>query len=101
MLSVCDTIEAEIASKELHYVSTTTYLWTSASGDPYITMTCHLIDSNREMKSCCLQTHYLPEDCIAVNISEVLSKTSQQWRNWKKQISWDNYGQWLKYQNSL
>ena len=86
----------------LHYFSTTIYLWTSASGDPYITMTCHLIDSNWEMKSYCLQSHYLPEDrTAAVNISEVLSKTFNNGETGRKQVSWGNYGQWLKYQNSL
>ena len=32
------------------------------------------------MKSYCLQTHYLPEDHIAVNISEMFSETLQQWK---------------------
>ena len=58
----------------------TTNLWTSASGDPYITLTCNFIDSNWKIKGYCLQTHYLPKDHTAVNISEVLSETLQQWK---------------------
>ena len=55
-------IEEQIKSKQLDYFSATTDLWTSAAGDPYITFTTHLIDSSWDLKSYCLQTHYLPED---------------------------------------
>jgi len=49
-------------------------------GPIYITMTCHFIESNWEVESYCLQSHYLPEDHAAVNISEVLAETFQQWK---------------------
>ena len=78
--SVRDKIKGPIAGRELEYFSTTTDLWTSVSGDPYITLTCHFIDSNWVIKTYCLQTHYLPEDHTAINISEVLAETLQQWK---------------------
>ena len=77
---VRDKIEGLIAGRELEYFSTTTDLWTSVSGDPYITLTCHFIDSNWVIKTYCLQTHYLPEDHTAINISEVLAETLQHWK---------------------
>ena len=73
-------IECQIASRELDYFSATTDLWTSTSGDPYITLTCHFIDRSWELKSLCLQTHYIPEDHTAENISVVLAETLQQWK---------------------
>ena len=57
--------------------SATTDLWTSVAGDPLITLTCHFIDHSWELKSVCLQTHYIPEDH---DISEVLAETLQQWK---------------------
>ena len=80
VLEVRSNIECQIASRELEYFSATTDLWTSASGDPYITLTCHFIDHSWELKSLCLQTHYIPEDHTAENISEVLAGTLQQWK---------------------
>ena len=73
-------IECQIASRELDYFSATTDLWTSISEDPYITLTCHFIDRSWELKSLCLQTHYIPEDHTAENISAVLAETLQQWK---------------------
>ena len=73
-------IECQIASGELEYFSATTDLWTLVSGDPYITLTCHFIGHSWELKSLCLQTHYIPEDHTAENISGVLAETLQQWK---------------------
>ena len=50
-------IESQIAMGNLEYYSATTDLWSSAAGDPYITLTCHAIDRQWELKSYCLQTH--------------------------------------------
>ena len=72
-------IEEQIKNKELDYFAATTDLWTSAAGDPYITFTTHYIDSSWELKSYCLQTHYLPKDHTGANIAEVLEETLQQW----------------------
>ena len=72
-------IEEQIKSKQLDYFSATTDLWTSAAGDPYMTFTTHYIDNNWELKSYCLQTHYLPQDHTGENVAEVLEETLQQW----------------------
>ena len=68
-------IEKEIVDGNMEYFSATTDLWTSAAGDPYITFTCHFINQHWELKSYCLQTHYLPQDHNATNIKEVLTET--------------------------
>ena len=68
---------------DAEYFSATTILYTLAAGDPYITFTCHFIDHHWEMKSYCLQTHYLLQDHIATNIKEVLTETLELW-NWRQ-----------------
>ena len=73
-------IEKEVVEGDVEYFSATTELWTSAAGDLYITFTCHFIDQHWELKSCCLQTHYLPQDHIATNIKEVLTETLELWK---------------------
>ena len=72
-------IEEKIKIKQLDYYSATTDLWTSAAGDPYMTFTVHFIDANWDLKSYCLQTHYLPMDHTGTNIAEALEETIQQW----------------------
>ena len=73
-------IEKEIVDGEVEYFSATTDLWTSAAGDPYITFTCHFIDQHWELKSYCLQMHYLPQDHNATSIKEVLTETLELWK---------------------
>jgi len=46
-----DKIEYQIFSREL---ATTTDLWISVSGDPYITVTCHFISSYWVINTSCL-----------------------------------------------
>ena len=48
--------------------------WTSD-----ISYTCHYIDSQWEIQSFCLQSHYLPEDHTGENIKESLSETLLHW----------------------
>ena len=42
-------------------------------------ITTHYIDTHWELKSYCLQTHYLPKDHTGENIAEVLAELLQQW----------------------
>ena len=72
-------IETQIVDGNIEYFSATTDLWTSAAGDPYITFTCHFINRCWELRSYCLQTHYLPQDHNATNIKEVLDETLELW----------------------
>ena len=44
-----------------------------------MTFTVHFIDANWDLKSYCLQTHYLPMDHTKTNIAEALEETIQQW----------------------
>ena len=70
-------IELEIANN-LHFFSTTSDMWTSVAGDPYLSFTCHFINPQWELKSVCLSTQYLPEDHTAANIKESLEETMHQ-----------------------
>jgi len=70
------TIQEKIQSKQVDYFSATTDLWTSAAGHPYMTFTVHFINDNWELKSHCLQTHYLPVDHTGTNIAEALQENS-------------------------
>ena len=73
-------IEKEIVDGEVEYFSATTDLCTSAAKDPYITFTCNFIDQHWELKSYCLQMHYLPQDHNATNIKEVLTEILKLWK---------------------
>ena len=44
-----------------------------------MTFTVHFINDKWELKSHCLQTHYLPVDHTGTNIAEVLQETVQLW----------------------
>ena len=72
-------IESQITDGNIYHFAATTDMWTSAAGDPYITLTCHAISQQWELKSYCLQTHYLPQDHTAVNIKDVLLETLHEW----------------------
>ena len=70
--------------------------WTSVLGDPYITLSSHFIDSSWAIKTYCLQTHYLHENHTAVNISEVLAETLQEWKLEQLQFGGEYYRLWFK-----
>ena len=58
--------------KPTEYVACTTDGWTSIATESYITLTCHFINLEWEMKSICLQTRYHLENHTAVNFKKML-----------------------------
>ena len=48
----------------------TIYMWSSYTGEPYLSYTVHFLDNEWKLKSHCLQALYLPEDHTADNIAD-------------------------------
>ena len=63
----------------VEYFSATTDCWSSQGMKPYLSYTIHYIDHEWAIKSCCLQTVYLPEDHTASNLAESLEETLRSW----------------------
>ena len=59
----------------VEYFSATTYCWSSQGMKPYLSYTICYIDYEWAIKSCSLQTVYLPEDHTASNLAESLEET--------------------------
>ncbi|KAK1900575.1 putative AC9 transposase [Dissostichus eleginoides] len=60
-------------------VSITTDGWTALTTESYVTITCHYIDSEWEMKSAVLQTRATPEQHMAENLAEGLRSATESW----------------------
>ena len=63
----------------IEYFLATTDCWSSQGMKPYLSYTIHYIDHEWAIKSCCLQTVYLPEDHTANNLAESLEETLRSW----------------------
>ena len=65
--------------KEVGFFSATTDIWSSITGEPYISYTVHYINPDWNLESECLQTLFFPADHPAQNIAEILQDTLDQW----------------------
>ena len=65
--------------KEVGFFSATTDMWSSITGEPYLSYTVHYISHEWKLESKCLQTLYFPVDHTAENIAETLQDTLEQW----------------------
>ncbi len=70
-------VQQEVSS--VAYFSGTTDLWSSVGLKPYISYTVHYIDSQWQLQSKCLQTHYLPEDHTSEILASSLTATLESW----------------------
>jgi hypothetical protein len=59
----------------LNRVSVTMDGWTSISGDPYLSLTCHFINSEWKLITSCLTTMYYPESHTADNLADFVTST--------------------------
>jgi len=59
--------------------SATADMWTSVTGDPYLSYTIHYINDEWELKTKCLQTLYFPTDHTGQNIADGLKDILSQW----------------------
>jgi len=64
----------EILSKEAVAVGLTTDIWTSIATDAYITVSCHYISPEWEMRSFVLATKEFPERRTAIEIAQMLKE---------------------------
>ena len=74
-------VRARVAKEleESNYFSATTDMWSSSTGEPYLSYTVHFLDGSWKLKTYCLQALYLPEDHSADNISDALTATLDNW----------------------
>ena len=69
----------ENKSTFLPMFSFTTDLWSSATLDPYMSLTVHYIDEAMTMKQHVLETKYLPERHTGLNLAEALEELLSLW----------------------
>jgi len=50
-------------------------MWTSVTGEPYLSYTIHYINNDCELEKKCLQTLHFPSDHTGPNIAEALKET--------------------------
>ena len=55
-------------------------MWSSKGLLPYISYTIHWVDDERNYKTQCLETFYLPSDHTAANIADALKDIRQTWK---------------------
>ena len=65
--------------QEVSCFSLTTDLWTSASHDPYLSLTMHYIDKQWNLKSINLETTPMFDDHTGVNLYEALNDILENW----------------------
>ena len=72
--------KVKIVLSSAHYCSVTTDLWTAKyQCKGYITLTCHLVDDNFELKSFVLTTTEVAEDHTSENLVTVLEAIMMDW----------------------
>ena len=54
-------------------------MWSSTTSEPYITYAVYVINQNWELRSCCLQTMFIPEQHTGENIAEAIQATLEAW----------------------
>ncbi|XP_071845427.1 E3 SUMO-protein ligase ZBED1-like [Apostichopus japonicus] len=69
----------EELGKEVDFFSATSDLWSSRRMEPYMSLTAHYIDSNWKLQSRCLETIFVPQDHIALNLAEVFKEVLSDW----------------------
>ncbi|XP_039520337.1 E3 SUMO-protein ligase ZBED1-like [Pimephales promelas] len=60
-------------------VAITTDGWTSCTTEGYVTLTCHYIDTDWQMKNYVLQTRVLNDSHTGVNLGKVLREACEEW----------------------
>ena len=63
----------------MSYLGMTTDMWTSRSGDGYISMTVHFIDNQFVMHYRNLVRHNFPGRHTAINIADILKECTKEW----------------------
>ena len=77
----CEEISNELEGvKGGGYFAATTDLWSSTTSELYISYIAHFINHNWELRSCCLQIMFMPEQHTGENITEAIQATLEAWR---------------------
>lgn len=75
---VYDKVKNDII-QNVQYVSLTTDSWTSLKNENYISVTCHFIDNNCEIKSCLLSCFKNSDFHTSDNLKVDLMRVSKKW----------------------
>ncbi|XP_051564716.1 E3 SUMO-protein ligase ZBED1-like [Myxocyprinus asiaticus] len=70
-------VAAELKTKE--FFAATTDMWSSRTAEPYKSLTVHFITEDFNLKACCLQTAYFPDDQTGENIAASLREGLVSW----------------------
>ncbi|XP_019858606.1 PREDICTED: zinc finger BED domain-containing protein 1-like [Amphimedon queenslandica] len=72
-----DTVTKDL--ENIHHFSCTSDLWSSATMEPYISLTVHFVTDQFEFKSRCLQTLFCPDDHTGENVALALTESFKEW----------------------
>ena len=77
-----DSLREKIVSelREIDHFAATANMWSSHTGEPYLTYTIHFINADWKLESRVLQASYLPQDHNAENISDAFTATLENWK---------------------
>jgi len=64
---------------DINYVAITTDCWTSVTTESYLSITCHFINTNYELKTTVLSTKSLTKNHTAQNLADALLKVFEEW----------------------
>ena len=64
---------------QVKHFAATTDMWSSETGQPFLSYTVHFIDNEWKLRTYCLQALYLPVDHKASNIADALLATLENW----------------------
>ena len=70
-------VAAELS--QVKHFAATTDMWSSETGQPFLSYTVHFIDKEWKLQTYCLQALYLPVDHTASNIADALLSTLDNW----------------------
>ena len=76
---VREELQTKLKSADMNHFSGTTDLWSSSAMEPYLSYTIHYVTTTWELKSNCLQAHFMPEDHTGMNLQDALTPSLCNW----------------------
>ena len=76
---VHEELQTKLKSADMNHFSGTTDLWSSSAMEPYLSYTIHYVTTTWELKSNCLQAHFMPEDHTGMNLQDALTPSLCNW----------------------
>jgi len=64
---------------DINYLAITTDCWTSVTTESYLSITCHFINTNYELKTTVLSTKSLTKNHTVQNLADALLEVFEEW----------------------